>query len=197
MLRELNRCWYLTSTTHIEWRKGLGHKEGADVILSSCITWSCITSSCSPCLYWWEQYTCSRVDTDFFLCWSICSITMIATIEGRKRLDIPATLEEYSNMAGNTPSDYVLSCCDTTSVLCRIGILYQHHSKCWNLITVGELVYICTCQIFCSTASLVACYMVTVLYGMKMVCFKEWTDKMKNCKINFAPRLSVLSHANE
>ena len=55
---------------------------------------------------------------------------MIATIEGRKSLDIPATLEEYSNMAGNTPSDYVLSGCDTTSVLCRIGILYQHHSKC-------------------------------------------------------------------
>ena len=33
---------------------------------------------------------------------------MIATIEGRKSLDIPETLEEYSNMAGNTPSDYVL-----------------------------------------------------------------------------------------
>ena len=47
---------------------------------------------------------------------------MIATIEGRKSLDIPATLEEYSNMAGNTPSDYVLSGCDTTSVLCRTGI---------------------------------------------------------------------------
>ena len=44
---------------------------------------------------------------------------MIATIEGRKSLDIPATLEEYSNMAGNTPSDYVLSGCDTTSVLCK------------------------------------------------------------------------------
>ena len=55
---------------------------------------------------------------------------MIATIEGRKSLDIPTTLEEYSNMAGNTLSDYVLSGCDTTSVLCRIGILYQHHSKC-------------------------------------------------------------------
>ena len=55
---------------------------------------------------------------------------MIATIEGRKSLDIPATLEEYSSMAGNTPSDYVLSGCDTTSVLYRIGILYQHHSKC-------------------------------------------------------------------
>ena len=55
---------------------------------------------------------------------------MIATIEGRKSLDIPATLEEYSNMAGNTLSDYVLSGCDTTSVLCRIGIMYQHHSKC-------------------------------------------------------------------
>ena len=47
---------------------------------------------------------------------------MIATIEGRKGLDIPTTLEEYSNMAGNTQSDYVLSGCDTTSVLCRIGI---------------------------------------------------------------------------
>ena len=34
---------------------------------------------------------------------------MIATIDGRKSLDIPTTLEEYSNMAGNTLSDYVLS----------------------------------------------------------------------------------------
>ena len=48
---------------------------------------------------------------------------MIAIIEGRKSLDIPTTLEEYSNMAGNTLSDYILSGCDTTSVLCRIGIL--------------------------------------------------------------------------
>ena len=48
---------------------------------------------------------------------------MIATIEGRKSLDIPTTLEEYSNIAGNTLSDYVLSGCDTTSVLCRTGIL--------------------------------------------------------------------------
>ena len=48
---------------------------------------------------------------------------MIAIIEGKKSLDIPATLEEYSNMAGNTLSDYILSGCDTTSVLCRIGIL--------------------------------------------------------------------------
>ena len=52
---------------------------------------------------------------------------MIAIIEGKKSLDIPATLEEYSNMAGNTlsdtMSDYILSGCDTTSVLCRIGIL--------------------------------------------------------------------------
>ena len=47
---------------------------------------------------------------------------MIATIEGRKSLDIPATLKEYSNMTGNTPSDYVLSGCDTTSVLCSIPI---------------------------------------------------------------------------
>ena len=47
---------------------------------------------------------------------------MIATTEGKKSLDIPATLEEYSNMAGNMPSDYVLSGCDTTSVLCRTGI---------------------------------------------------------------------------
>ena len=54
---------------------------------------------------------------------------MIVTIEGRKSLGIPAILEEYSNMAGNTPNDYVLSGCDTTSVLCRIGILYQHHSN--------------------------------------------------------------------
>ena len=77
---------------------------------------------------------------------------MIVTTEGRKSLDIPATLEEYSNMAG---------------------------------------------QIFCCTASLVACYMVIVLYGMTMVSFKEWTNKMANCKINFAARLSLLSHANE
>ena len=55
---------------------------------------------------------------------------MIATIEGRKSLDIPAALEEYSNMAGNKPSDYVLSGCDTTSVLCRIEIPNQHHAKC-------------------------------------------------------------------
>ena len=48
---------------------------------------------------------------------------MIATIEGRKSLDIPTTLEEYSNTAGNTLSDYILSGCDTASVLCRIGIL--------------------------------------------------------------------------
>ena len=41
---------------------------------------------------------------------------MIATIEGRKSLDIPATLEEYSNMAGNMPSDYVLSGCDTSTL---------------------------------------------------------------------------------
>ena len=47
---------------------------------------------------------------------------MIATTEGRKKLDIPTTLEEYSNMAGNTLSDYVLSGCGTTSVLCRTGI---------------------------------------------------------------------------
>ena len=47
---------------------------------------------------------------------------MIATIESRKSLDIPTTLEEYSNMTGNTLSDFVLSGCDTTSVLCRIGI---------------------------------------------------------------------------
>ena len=47
---------------------------------------------------------------------------MIAKIEVRKKLDIPTTLEEYSNMAGNMLSDYVLSGCDTTSVLCRIGI---------------------------------------------------------------------------
>ena len=39
--------------------------------------------------------------------------------------------------------------------------------------------------------------MVTVLNDMTMVCFKEWTDKIENCKINFAPRLSLLSHANE
>ena len=53
---------------------------------------------------------------------------MLVNIEGRKSLDIPTTLEEYSNMAGNTLSDYALSSCDTTSVLCWIGI-YQHHSK--------------------------------------------------------------------
>ena len=47
---------------------------------------------------------------------------MIATTEGSISLDIPKTLEEYLNMAGNTPSDYVLSGCDTTSVLCRTGI---------------------------------------------------------------------------
>ena len=47
---------------------------------------------------------------------------MIANIDVRKSLDIPTTLEEYSNMAGNTLSDYVLSGFDTTSVLCRIGI---------------------------------------------------------------------------
>ena len=47
---------------------------------------------------------------------------MIVTIEGRKSWDKPTTLEEYSNMGGNTLSDYVLSGCDTTSVLCRIGI---------------------------------------------------------------------------
>ena len=104
---------------------------------------------------------------------------MIATIEGRKSLDIPETLEEYSNMAGNTRSDFVLSGCDTTSVLCRIGILYQHHSKCWNLTTVGELVYICTWQIFCCMASLVACCMVTVLYGMTMVCLKNGQTRWK------------------
>ena len=34
---------------------------------------------------------------------------MTATIDGRNSLDIPTTLEEYSNMAGNTLSDYVLS----------------------------------------------------------------------------------------
>ena len=47
---------------------------------------------------------------------------MIANIEGRKSLDIPTTLDEYANMAGNTLSDYALSGCDTISVLCRIGI---------------------------------------------------------------------------
>ena len=47
---------------------------------------------------------------------------MITNIEGRKSLDIPTTLEEYSNMGGNTLSDYVLFGCDTTSALCRIGI---------------------------------------------------------------------------
>ena len=47
---------------------------------------------------------------------------MIANIEGRKSLDIPTTLDEYSNMVENTLSDYALSGCDTTSVLCRIGI---------------------------------------------------------------------------
>ena len=34
---------------------------------------------------------------------------MIANIEGKKGLDIPATLDEYSNMAGNTLSDYASS----------------------------------------------------------------------------------------
>ena len=48
---------------------------------------------------------------------------MIANIEGRKSLDIPTTLDKYSNMAGNTLSDYALYGWDTTSVLCRIGIL--------------------------------------------------------------------------
>ena len=47
---------------------------------------------------------------------------MIATIGGRKSLDIPTALEEYSKMAGNTLSDYVLSGCDTTSVLYRTRI---------------------------------------------------------------------------
>ena len=32
---------------------------------------------------------------------------MIASIEGRKSLDVPSTLEAYSNMAENTLSDYV------------------------------------------------------------------------------------------
>ena len=55
---------------------------------------------------------------------------MIATIKGRKSLDIPATLEEYSNMAGNMPSDYVLSGCDTTlgvvlCLCCTLGVVVQ------------------------------------------------------------------------
>ena len=33
---------------------------------------------------------------------------MIATIKGRKGLDIPTTLEEYSNMPGNALSDYAV-----------------------------------------------------------------------------------------
>ena len=40
--------------------------------------------------------------------------------------DIPTHLDEYSNMAGNSLSDYALSGCDTTSVLCRIGISTSH-----------------------------------------------------------------------
>ena len=47
---------------------------------------------------------------------------MTASIEGRKSLEIPTTLEEYSNMAGYTMSDYILSGCDTTSVLWNINI---------------------------------------------------------------------------
>ena len=47
---------------------------------------------------------------------------MIATTDGRKSLEIPKTLEQYSNIAGNTLSDFVLSGCDTTFVLCRIEI---------------------------------------------------------------------------
>ena len=43
---------------------------------------------------------------------------MIATIKDRKGLDIPTTLEEYSNMPRNTLSDYVLSGFDTT--LCTL-----------------------------------------------------------------------------
>ena len=34
---------------------------------------------------------------------------MIAKIDFRKSLDTPTTLEKYSNMAGNTLSDYVSS----------------------------------------------------------------------------------------
>ena len=71
---------------------------------------------------------------------------MIANIEDRKSLNIPTTLEEYSNMAVNTLSDYVLSGCDTTSVIYRIGISTSLKVLITadNLITVGELVNVCT-----------------------------------------------------
>ena len=72
----------------------------------------------------------------------------IANIEVRKGLGIPTNLDEYSNMAGNSLRDYTLSGCDTTSVLCRMGISTSHKVlkliTADNLITVRQLVNVCT-----------------------------------------------------
>ena len=61
----------------------------------------------------------------------------------------------------------------------------------------GDGIYLYMTDILLHSITCSLLYGHSALNDMTMVCFKEWTDKMENYKINSAPRLSLLSHANE
>ena len=169
MIRELNNCWYLTSTAHIESRSGRVLRIQWGQMLLYQVAWhQVVLHQIVVLAYFGNSSILVVMMTLIFFCRFFQSFRYIQTfsaINGANHYDLTCKflfmlwrIFKY----GRKYAEWL--CFIWLRPLYFAGQEYQHHSKCWNLITVRELVYICTWQIFCCTASLVACYMVMVWY---------------------------------